>query len=267
MGCVFYRDEKSVKDLEFLILESERKYISPIKNQNIERALPIAERSIIYSDEESHIFKKIEKRKILYDSINSSFIRSEGISEENRPIRIREENKNRGKSSKRYSSDNSFNSKSKRESLFKSPELRPLITENDLFFEEIFRRKLLKKAEEENYMLNLIHLEELKIPFPEELEKFDDDLYTSTCIEEIKNKLKGKFRIEKGLVDTISVDNIMIFINRKEEDPLSDKKSILLENNFLSSHEIFKNYVGINFKKINKENYAIYYLFAIEEVG
>ena len=35
-------------------------------------------------------------------------------------------------------------------------------------------------------MLNLIHLEELKIPFPEELEKFDDKLELFDLLKKIQ---------------------------------------------------------------------------------
>jgi hypothetical protein len=169
----------------------------------------------------------------------------------------------------KYSSDNSNKSK-KKGSLFKNGtnEKKPLITENDNLFEEIFRKKLLRKAEEENYMLNLIHFDELKIPFPENSLDFDTDKYTNNAINKISNKLNGKFIIEKGLVDTISKDNVLIFINRRDEDEVSQSnknKTILLENNFISNKHIFNNYVGINFKLINKDLYGIYYLFAIED--
>jgi hypothetical protein len=114
-------------------------------------------------------------------------------------------------------------------------------------------------------MLNLIHLDELKIPFPENLLDFDTDNYTNNAIIKISNKLDKKYFIEKGFVDTVSKHNVFIFINSKDEVSQSNKnKTILLENNLISDKDIFNNYVGINFKLIKKDLYGIYYLFAIE---
>jgi hypothetical protein len=253
--------------------------------KNLKRALPLVERSIIYSDKEKYKFKKHKKRSIQLDSINNSFFKEENLNQNhnnnkkqsiNNSIRsnfkdiysedIIEKNI-KNITIKNYSSENS--KKSKKNSLFKNSKIHyeykplPLLTENDLLFENLFRKKLLKKAEEENFMLNLIHLDLLKIPFPDDLEKYEDDFYTYSQIEIIKKNLEGKFIIEKGIVDSIAYDNIIIFINKSEKKS-NHSKSILLENNFISDKEIFTNYVGINFKRIDNDNYGIYYLFAIK---
>lgn len=267
MGCIYSKEIKKnlSQSKEFIINDVDVKKDSD--RQSLKRAKQIL--SIINPDEENYKFKNKENKEIPLDSINSSFFKGEILPEkviQNDPY---EDIVNIGNLIKeRFSLDNEGsknNSSSKRSSLFKKEEPIPLITEKDNFFEEILREKLLKKSEEENFMLNLIHLDELKIPFPKDLKKFDDELYTSNCICEIEKKLKGKYKIEKGNLDTLTRESVIDFVNKKEENVSDNIKNILLKNKYVSEQEIYKNYVGINFKNIDKDTYVIYYLFAVEK--
>ena len=111
----------------------------------------------------------------------------------------------------------------------------------------------------QNYKLEkLTPLDELLFPLPyDDIEKIDDFEYIDICIDEIKNKIKGKYRLKA----------FHYFINFIDIDPLS-VLHIVDDCNFDKTIQraIFNpqvKYVGINFCKIYEGMYIVYYLYAI----
>jgi hypothetical protein len=140
--------------------------------------------------------------------------------------------------------------KQNKDSLF---ETRKKLDEN--IFEIIFREKLIKSVQLENYRNSeIIHLEELILPFPDEndLEKIQDDNYIKERIEEIKNRLGYKFLIYKFHIDTSTKEEVNKFLSCKIDNE-KNNDSFYFDENI---------YIGINFKLINHDTYVIYFLYA-----
>ena len=130
------------------------------------------------------------------------------------------------------------------------------ISKKNLFgnnFDDIFRKKLIKSTQLENFPNSeLVHLDELMIPFPEEndLDKIQDDDYLYGCIEEIKKKIDGKLLLNKFHVDVTTKENVIEYmsLNDSEDEPFYYEEN---------------KYIGINFKDINEDYYVIYFLYAV----
>jgi len=127
----------------------------------------------------------------------------------------------------------------------------------DAAFEIAFRNKLIISMKLENNILNIIHSEGLKVPFPEDDEKIEDLDYLNNCIEKIKMQFKGKLKITRFHVDSSPIDRVNSFVEKAFENENSDESI-----KFSSNNEKNNIYVGINFKRVKDENYLIYYLWA-----
>jgi hypothetical protein len=122
----------------------------------------------------------------------------------------------------------------------------------------IFRSKLILSYKEQNNFSNLIHLDELKIPFPDDEEKLQDRDYLNKCIEDIDIKVDGKYTLTKSHIDITSIDNVNYFI----ENAFNEISTLNTVNYWVFNK--VKNYIGINFKKDNRGNYIIYLLYATD---
>ena len=60
--------------------------------------------------------------------------------------------------------------------------------------------------------INYIYLEDLKVPFPEDFSKFEDNEYLKSQIEDIKIKYEGKFLITDFHVDTSPLESVNFFV-------------------------------------------------------
>jgi len=125
-------------------------------------------------------------------------------------------------------------------------------------FEKIFRNKLIYSIKESNNFSNLIHLDELKIPFPEDEEKLEDYDYVNEYIKNLKIKLEGKLKITKSHIDISPVENVDFFAQNAFEDITLRSKSKITNLNLKN------NYIGINIKKNSREDYVIYLLYATD---
>lgn len=139
--------------------------------------------------------------------------------------------------------------------------MKNLLQSNKKYFEEKFREKLFKSIHSEEFPNSeLIHLDELMIPFPEDndFDKTNCNDYLKKCIEEIKLKVKGKYLINKSQVyETTRKEAIGYLINSSNNDNYknSNDDSFYLEDN---------KYIGINFKNIKDDTYVIYFLYAVK---
>ena len=123
-------------------------------------------------------------------------------------------------------------------------------------FEDFFRKKLMNSCRMDNFPdSELIHLDELKVPFPEEndLDKIQDDDYLYDCIEKIKKKVSGKLLVNKFHVDVTTIENVIEFTSLKDSEDDKEDTFYLEENK----------YIGINFKVVNDDYYVIYFLYAV----
>ena len=140
----------------------------------------------------------------------------------------------------------------------KSSKFKKEISKKNFEFEEIFRKKLLASMQFEYFSnMELIHLNELMIPFPEEndLDKIQNDEYLNKCIKEINEKFDGKLFVNKFHMNITSKENVIEFISYKDnEDKINE--SFYFEENC---------YIGINIKIINDNTYVVYFLYAFEE--
>ena len=145
-------------------------------------------------------------------------------------------------------------------SIFKEEGPNLFITEDDIFFEEILRNKLLEEAKLKFSIKSLTHLDNLKVPFPEDNENLDNLKFYKNNIEKIERKLEGKFILRKLFIKLIRKEDILSFINK--EEGLNNEGKNLVQFRRFSEGDIMNLFVGINIKKRNKENYSISYMFA-----
>jgi hypothetical protein len=153
-----------------------------------------------------------------------------------------------------------------RSSLFKRQNtIKKFSDINDISnFEEKFREKLFKSVQSDNFPnIELIHLEELMIPFPNiteenDLEKISNNDYLNNIIREIKRKLEGKYLIKKCEVYFNTKENILKIMSDEDINNNNINNNIIIINN---NYKEVK-YIGINFKMIKENIYVIYFLFA-----
>ena len=80
-------------------------------------------------------------------------------------------------------------------SIFKEEGPNLFISEDDMFFEEILRNKLLEEAKLKFSIMSLTHLDNLKVPFPEDNENLDYKKYYK-----IKKKTYKKPNSQSGIL-------------------------------------------------------------------
>lgn len=118
----------------------------------------------------------------------------------------------------------------------------------------------LKKFYEENpnsKLNKLEEIEELKIPFPEkELDRIKDMRYLDFQVNKLKRKFKDKYEITGYHLDITYKDAEIATVMQIVDDNYGHKKR---RRNLLNENS---KYVGINIKKLKKDRYAIYYVFA-----
>jgi hypothetical protein len=134
--------------------------------------------------------------------------------------------------------------------------------------EKNLKVKLIELLKSENYPNSrLIHSDDLMIPFPEDndLGEIKSYKYIYECIEEIKKVTNGKFIINGFHVFTATIEKIIKYMslneyndNDKDNDNYNDNENNYDESFYLEDDK----YIGINFKLINNNTYAFYYLSA-----
>ena len=102
----------------------------------------------------------------------------------------------------------------------------------------------------------LIHVSELKIPFPQDLKLVEDNNYIKNKAYEIQKKLKDKYEITGYTYDITYKDAELSTIMQIVDDNYGNKNR---RNNLLNKDI---NYIGINYKQLNDEQYAVYILLA-----
>ena len=102
----------------------------------------------------------------------------------------------------------------------------------------------------------LIHVSELKIPFPQDLKLVEDNNYIKNKAYEIQKKLKDKYEITGYTYDITYKDAELSTIMQIVDDNYGNKNR---RNNLLNKDI---NYIGINHKQLNDEQYAVYILLA-----
>ena len=138
------------------------------------------------------------------------------------------------------------------------------INENDLFFDEILRVKILEKIKKKYSILKLVHLDILKIPTPSDLEFLKNPKYFAYYINEIKNKIEGNFCVGNFCFEICKKEDLITLVNKKDLE-IDDTVTFDLGMMDMSidrkiiREEIF---VGIRIIKVSEEIYYIYYLYA-----
>jgi len=130
------------------------------------------------------------------------------------------------------------------------------IKEDDLFFEEKLRKKLLEREKKLFSLTSLTHLDILKIPFPNNPEDLNFKKYFENFIKEIKRETKGNFLLGNIHIEIKKTEEITLFVNDNDRDYFINDK--------LEKLDIYEDYgyLGINIKKFDEENYYILYLYA-----
>ena len=117
--------------------------------------------------------------------------------------------------------------------------------------------KFLDNFYKENSSLQrLKHITELKIPFPKDSSLINDKNYIQSKAESIKKKLKGKYEVTGYTYDITYKDAEITTVMQIVDDNFGNKNR---RKNLLNK-EI--KYIGINYKEINEEKYAVYILLA-----
>jgi hypothetical protein len=136
--------------------------------------------------------------------------------------------------------------------------------EDDLFFEEILRSKLVEKLISEFSLQNLKHLDLLKIPFPKDINFLWNRNYFDDFVEELKYKYKDKFLIEEIHIKFYKTDYLISFINNKSNiNIIGEVKENIFDFDYNNNNN--KKFVGINMKKYHNDIYCISYLFSLEK--
>jgi hypothetical protein len=102
----------------------------------------------------------------------------------------------------------------------------------------------------------LVHINDLKIPFPNDVKLLIDKNYIHNKAEEIKKKFKGKYEVTGYTYDITFKDAELTTIMQIVDDNYGNKNR---RNNLLNKDI---KYIGINYKKLNDEQYAVYILLA-----
>lgn len=119
-------------------------------------------------------------------------------------------------------------------------------------------KNLPEKMKKENYKLEkLSQIDELKFPFPkDDLKMIDNEDFIDFCINEIKNKVSGRYIMVafNYYVSFIDIEPLAVlhFLDDCDENKII-QKAIL-------SPDV--KYVGINFCKIKEGLYIVYYVYA-----
>jgi hypothetical protein len=219
----------------------------------VEEELPNAQPNSIFIGSNSYItFINKERNKNTDDSIfDSSYIKEflDLNSSENSFLIV--DRLNKTKSIQEQISKNLITNTN--EYLEMNIDYTSVINEDDFFFEENFRTKLMEDIKLNYYIPDLVHLNILQIPFPLEKRLVEDKEHYNIYKKEKIESLKGKFKIGKFLLKKMKIEDIISFINKRENNIVL-KKSLIKD----------KIFVGINIKKIKREIYYISYLFAKE---
>jgi hypothetical protein len=102
----------------------------------------------------------------------------------------------------------------------------------------------------------LVHISDLKIPFPNDVKLVIDKNYIHNKAEEIKKKFKGKYEVTGYTYDITYKDAELTTIMQIVDDNYGNKNR---RHNLLNKDI---KYIGINYKKLNDEQYAVYILLA-----
>lgn len=284
MKC--FRQESTVNDKEFLISTFAKEtsknkpkifsYAGKSKNEEIKRVPnPIAEENkeqikekkkalfdLMEEINNSEIECRIQDNKISSSAYRDIFTRSAILDNLNKSTNKKLSVRNEKFNNHSFSSNNlSFEENLQKSPIRSSDESRFLVFErikkNDDSFDLILTRKLIWSMEEQNNNSKFMELDELKIPFPKDDNKIEDMDYIRNQIEEINLNLKDKYLISKFHVDISTIAKVDYFMENAFQDrcPKSYSRLDKIKN---------KNYIGVNFKKDNKGQYVIYFLYAIE---
>jgi hypothetical protein len=106
-------------------------------------------------------------------------------------------------------------------------------------------------------LIKLIHLDELKIPFPEyDNENAKNNSYIKSQFKFIREKLKGKYEVLNYHYDITYKDSELSILMQIIDDNFSNKKR---QKNLL---RLDTKYVGINYGKIENNLIVVYLVFA-----
>lgn len=151
--------------------------------------------------------------------------------------------------------NNLYMNKSEESDSLSSFENRNFSYEN---FEEKFQRALLLTLGNllKKELINLEHLDSLKISFPENESKINDKMYINNKIEEIF-KIEKRLKFYNFYTDNLTNKQVNEYMEKFNEEEKKFPKgiSVLAE----------KVYIGINFKMLKNGNIFIYSLFGKEK--
>ena len=171
--------------------------------------------------------------------------------------------------------------------------------ENKICLENELRQRLVKIISLLEFSSkNIIHKNELKVPFPEDLSEIYDKKIIGELVIKILKDLRGQFKIRRFYIDEITNEQVRSILaqtyfdekenpfllgnnnnkninNKKEKDKdkndkdndnkdndNKDNDNKDNDNNNKDNKKIPKNYIGINLMKLPNGSYLVYYLYA-----
>jgi len=120
-------------------------------------------------------------------------------------------------------------------------------------------KKYLENIKDEKIFFKVIqNVEELKMPFPEDIEKWNDDDYIKKSMRKFEKKVKGKYKLKeffykKFEINDGEVSGFLTILNHNHDNKSDIRKAIFNEKT---------RYIGINYKKIDEKCSIIYVNFA-----
>jgi len=221
----------------------------------LKRATSIIEKTEPITNVNTLVFLKNEKNKKFGDSFldTSEMLDFFDSPEDNDNSFIMEDKREKEKNKKTYKIKYS-----KLSLEIKEPD--SFISEDDIFFEEILRKKIIQEKQLKNNSLNLTHLEVLQVPFPEDPKDIKNKKKYELYINALKRELQGKFKIKDFVIKHEKKEDIISFVNKKESN--KNEENFLLKRKLSTNNEKKNLFIGISINKVDQENYYIIYLYA-----
>lgn len=112
-----------------------------------------------------------------------------------------------------------------------------------------------KLKKDKTYLQEIKLIDELKMPFPEDLKDWEDDYFITQSMKNLEKKVRGRYNLKEFISKKCEImdGEISAILSIINEENNNDGKNIFF------SKEI--NYIGINIKKIEQNSIILYINF------
>jgi hypothetical protein len=113
-----------------------------------------------------------------------------------------------------------------------------------------------KFKKDKKFLKEIKNIEELKMPFPEDIEKWNDEDTIKKEMKKLKEKLKGKYRLKEFIYKKFNFNDgqILGILSLISSDMNNDIRNVIFNTKI--------KYIGINYKKIDEKSSIVYINFA-----